>query len=78
MKFARLLFICVVSIPAHWTHLPANARLSSEVPAGDCCFHGELNAVPNNPGLKLKLGMALHLADKKREAISELEAVKLD
>src|SRR5215467_14160930 len=43
-------------------------------------LYRELNqAVPNNPGLKLNLGMALHMAGKKREAIPELEAaVKLD
>src|SRR5262249_49253359 len=36
-------------------------------------------ALPNNPGLKLDLGMALHMAGKKREAIPELQqAVKLD
>lgn len=42
-------------------------------------LYRELNeAVPNNPGLKLNLGMALHLAGKRREAIPELEAaVKL-
>ncbi|PYT76766.1 MAG: hypothetical protein DMG40_25545 [Acidobacteria bacterium] len=42
-------------------------------------LYRELNlAVPNNPGLKLNLGMALHMAGKKREAIPELEAaVKL-
>ena len=36
-------------------------------------FHSELNeAVPNNPGSKLNLGVALHLADKKREVIPGL------
>jgi predicted Zn-dependent protease len=43
-------------------------------------LYRELNqAVPNNAGLKLNLGIALHMAGKKREAIPELEAaVKLD
>lgn len=43
-------------------------------------LYRELNeALPNNPGLKLDLGMALHMAGKKREAIPELQqAVKLD
>src|SRR5216117_649948 len=43
-------------------------------------LYRELNqAVPNNPGLLLNLGMAMHMAGKEREAISELEAaVKLD
>src|SRR5438105_837087 len=35
-------------------------------------------AIPNNPGLKLNLGMALDMAGRQREAIPELEAaVKL-
>src|SRR5260370_24657732 len=38
-----------------------------------------IQAVPNNPGLMLNLGMALHMAGKEREAIPELEAAtKLD
>ena len=43
-------------------------------------LYRELNqAMPGNPGLKLNLGIALHMAGKKREAIPELEsAVKLD
>ncbi len=43
-------------------------------------LYRELNQeVPNNPGLMLNLGMALHMAGKKREAIPELEAaVKFD
>src|SRR5262249_60341106 len=42
-------------------------------------LYRELNeAVPNNPGLKLNLGMALHLVGRKREAIPELgQAVEL-
>jgi superkiller protein 3 len=39
-------------------------------------LYRELNqAVPNNPGLMLNLGMALHMAGKEREAIPQLEAV---
>jgi predicted Zn-dependent protease len=43
-------------------------------------LYRELNqAVPNNPGLMLNLGMALHMAGNEREAIPRLEAViKLD
>jgi predicted Zn-dependent protease len=43
-------------------------------------LYRELNqAMPSNPGLKLNLGIALHMAGKKSEAIPELEAaVKLD
>src|SRR5499427_10379917 len=91
MKFARLLFICVVSISAYSRPLPqveslalksqqakqlmAEGKFQQAIP-----LYRELNqAVPNNPGLKLNLGMALHMAGKKREAIPELEAaVKLD
>src|SRR5690242_11794396 len=36
-------------------------------------------AVPNNPGLLVNLGMALHLAGHSRQAIAPLEtAIKLD
>ena len=43
-------------------------------------IYRELNrAIPNNPGLLLNLGIALHMAAKGHEAIPELErAVKLD
>src|SRR5882762_977295 len=43
-------------------------------------LYRELNqAVPNNPGLLLNLGMALHMAGDERNAIPQLEAaVKLD
>jgi tetratricopeptide (TPR) repeat protein len=43
-------------------------------------LYRDLNqAVPNNPGLMLNLGMALHMAGDERKSISQLEAaVKLD
>jgi tetratricopeptide (TPR) repeat protein len=43
-------------------------------------LYRELNqAVPNNPGLMLNLGMALHMAGDERKSIPELEAaLKLD
>jgi tetratricopeptide (TPR) repeat protein len=43
-------------------------------------LYRELNqAVPNNPGLMLNLGMALHMAGEERKSIPQLEAaVKLD
>src|SRR5213080_3819808 len=43
-------------------------------------LYRELNqAVPNNPGLLLNLGMALHMAGDERKSIPQLEAaVKLD
>src|SRR5690242_8622596 len=43
-------------------------------------LYGELNhALPNNPGLLLNLGMALHMAGDERKSIPQLEAaVKLD
>jgi tetratricopeptide (TPR) repeat protein len=43
-------------------------------------LYRELNrAVPNNPGLLLNLGMALHLAGDERNSVPQLEAaVKLD
>ena len=91
MKFARLFSILVVSISAYSTPLPQMEGLSVKSQQAKqlmaegkfrqaIAVYRELNeAVPNNPGLKLNLGMALHLAGKKREAIPELEqAVKLD
>src|SRR5947207_2583518 len=43
-------------------------------------LYSELNhALPNNPGLLLNLGMALHMAGDERKSIPQLEAaVKLD
>jgi tetratricopeptide (TPR) repeat protein len=89
MKLAAVSFIFVASILAYPTpqidglalksqqakQLMAEGRFEQAIP-----LYRELNkAVPNNPGLKLNLGMALHLAGKKREAIPELEqAVRLD
>jgi superkiller protein 3 len=91
MKFARLLFICVVSISAYSRPSPQVESLALKSQQAKqymaegkfqqaIALYRELNeAVPNNPGLKLNLGMALHLAGRKREAIPELEqAVKLD
>jgi predicted Zn-dependent protease len=91
MKFARVLFICVVSISAcsrslsQVESLAMKSQQAKQLMAEGkfqqaIALYRELNdAVPNNPGLKLNLGMALHLAGRKREAIPELEqAVKLD
>jgi predicted Zn-dependent protease len=91
MKFATLLFICVVSISAYSRPMPQveslalKSQQAKELMAEGkfqqaIALYRELNeAVPNNPGLKLNLGMALHMVGRKREAIPELEqAVKLD
>ena len=91
MRFARLFFLCVASISTYASQLPQIDGLSNKSDQAKqlmsegkfqqaVVLYRELNkAVPNNPGLKLNLGMALHLAGKKREAIPELEeAVKLD
>jgi tetratricopeptide (TPR) repeat protein len=53
----------------------AEGKFAEAVP-----LYRELNrAVPNNPGLMLNLGMALHMAGDERRAIPPLEsAVKLD
>ena len=91
MTFARLFFVCLVSISAYATPLPQIDGLAEKSQEAKqlmaegkfqqaIVVYRELNeALPNNPGLKLNLGMALHLAGKKREAIPQLEeAVKLD
>jgi len=53
----------------------AQGRFAEAIP-----LYRELNqTVPNNPGLMLNLGMALHLAGDERKAIPQLEgAVKLE
>src|SRR5262249_24968793 len=55
--------------------LMADGKFADAVP-----LYSELNlAVPNNAGLMLNLGMALHMAGEERKAIPQLEAaVKLD
>src|SRR5437016_465400 len=91
MRTAGLFLLCLALIPAHTRSLPqtdslalksqrakqlmAEGNFAQAIP-----LYRELNqAVPNNPGLLLNLGMAMHMAGKEREAISELEAaVKLD
>ena len=92
MKIPGLLLLwCLMPIPAQSGRLPQSdslalksqqaKRLMQEGRFGEAIpVYRELDqAVPNNPGLKLNLGMALHMAGKKREAIPELEAaVRLD
>src|SRR5206468_3969834 len=91
MRTTGLALLCLASIPAQSSGLPqtdslalksqrakqlmAEGNFAQAIP-----LYRELNqAVPNNPGLLLNLGMAMHMAGKEREAISELEAaVKLD
>src|SRR6266849_5938112 len=53
----------------------ADGKFAEAIP-----LYRELNqAVPNNPGLMLNLGMALHMAGDERKSIPQLEAaVKLD
>ncbi len=91
MKAAEALLFCLVSILAQSSSLAqsddlavksqrakefmAQGKFAEAVP-----LYRELNqAVPNNPGLLLNLGMALHMAGDDRESIPQLEAaVKLD
>ena len=90
MKTAGLLLVCLVAMPTRSAALPqadslalksqrAKELMAESKFAEAVSLYRELNqAVPNNPGLKLNLGMALHMAGKQREAIPELEAaVKL-
>ena len=91
-KATGVFFLCLIvtpagSVPAPFPQNEGLARksqqakqLMAEGKFGEAIpLYRELNqAVPNNPGLKLNLGMALHMAGRKREAIPELEAaVKL-
>ena len=91
MKTAGLFLLCLVSIPAQSSRLPQTDSLALKSQRAKqlmaegkfvqaVSLYRELNQeVPNNPGLMLNLGMALHMAGRKREAIPELEAaVKFD
>src|SRR5437879_12320750 len=91
MRTPGLFLLCLASIPAQSSGLPQTDSLALKSQrakqlmaegyfAQAIPLYRELNqAVPNNPGLLLNLGMAMHMAGKEREAISELEAaVKLD
>src|SRR3981081_2472382 len=87
MKIARLLSLCLALFLApsqtfaQSDDLALRSHRAKELMAEDkfvqaISLYRELNqAVPNNPGLMLNLGMALHMAGKEREAIPQLEAV---
>jgi predicted Zn-dependent protease len=90
-KTAQILILCLVSMPApsrgpaqsadlavksqRAKELMAEGRFAEAVP-----IYRELNqAVHNNPGLMLNLGIALHMAGDERQSLPPLEtAVKLD
>jgi len=91
-KAAQALFFCLVSILvlrsslfAQSENLAAKSQRAKEFMAEGkfaqaIPLYRELNqAVPNNAGLMLNLGMALHMAGEERQSLSPLEtAVKLD
>ncbi len=90
-RAAQALFFCLVSILtqassfAQSDNLAAKSRRAKEFMAEGkfteaIPLYRELNqSVPNNPGLLLNLGMALHMAGDERKSIPHLEAaVKLD
>ena len=90
MKTARLFLLFLALIPAQAAHWPQEDRLALKSQrakelmaegrfAQAIPLYRELDrAIPNNPGLKLNLGMALDMSGRQREAIPELEAaVKL-
>src|SRR6266567_9045625 len=91
MKIAGLFLVYLIPLLGHAAPVPQSDSLNlKSQQAKELMAQGnfvqaisvyrELNqAVPNNPGLKLNLGMALHMAGRKREAIPVLEeAIKLD
>jgi predicted Zn-dependent protease len=90
VKTARLFLLFLALIPAQAAHWPQEDRLALKSQrakelmaegrfAQAIPLYRELDrAIPNNPGLKLNLGMALDMSGRQREAIPELEAaVKL-
>ena len=90
VKTARLFLFFLALIPAQAARWPREDRLALKSQrAKELMAEGKFaqaiplyreldRAIPNNPGLKLNLGMALDMAGRQREAIPELEAaVKL-
>jgi tetratricopeptide (TPR) repeat protein len=91
MKSALTLLLCLLAILAeqgafaqsdeltlksqHAKDLMAEGKFADAIP-----LYVELNqAVPNNPGLMLNLGMAFHMAGQEQKAVAQLEAAaKLD
>jgi tetratricopeptide (TPR) repeat protein len=91
MKSGRLLIVCLFSIlmqSSGWAQsdeLAVKSQRAKEFMAEgkfveSIALYRELTqAVPNNPGLMLNLGMALHMAGKERASLQPLEAaVKLN
>jgi predicted Zn-dependent protease len=83
--FCRALFLAPSNGLAQSDDLALKSHRAKELMAESkfveaISLYRELNqALPNNPGLMLNLGMAPHMAGKEREAIPQLEAVvKLD
>ncbi|MDP9339287.1 MAG: tetratricopeptide repeat protein [Acidobacteriota bacterium] len=91
MKFAPTLLLCLLAIPVRQSvfaqpddlalksqqakNLMAEGKFADAIP-----LYVELNqALPNNPGLMLNLGMALHMAGQEQKAVAQLEVTaKLD
>ena len=91
MKAGQALIFCMFSILAQSSSLARSDDLAVKSQRAKefmaegkfveaITLYRELNqAVPNNPGLMLNLGMALHMAGDDRKSIPQLEAaVKLD
>src|SRR5882724_454419 len=91
MKAGQVLILCLLAILVQSSGLAQSNELAAKSQRAkqymaegkfveSIVLYRELNqAVPNNPGLMLNLGMALHMAGEERKAIPQLEAaVKLD
>jgi predicted Zn-dependent protease len=91
LKALGLFLFCLLLLTFKWGHaqqadqLALTSQEAKQLMASGkfdqaISLYRELNrAVPNNAGLRLNLGMALHMAGRKREAIPQLErAVSLD
>ncbi len=91
MRAARTLILCLLPILAPSSALAQSDDLALKSERAKAFMaqgkfveaiplYRELNeVVPNNPGLLLNLGMALHMAGEERKAVPQLEAaVKLD
>jgi predicted Zn-dependent protease len=91
VKTAGLFLLCLLAMTTRWGHsqdadqLALKSHRAKQLMAEGnfaeaVSLYRELTqAVPNNAGLRLNLGMALQMAGKKREAIPQLQqAVRLD
>jgi tetratricopeptide (TPR) repeat protein len=85
IKFGICFVICVAPVYAQSDGLTAKLQRSKELMAAGKfeeaipIYRDLVQALPNNPGPVMNLGLALHMTGREREAVSQFQAVlKLD